>query len=67
MKIMLNGKGMSCPLGKHQEFQINPKDSLPSNHKHGQRANFGLVGAVLVRGDVKIGWQHLQPFANGCW
>ena len=46
MNIMLNCKG-NFPLGKHQQFQIIPKVSLPSNHKHGQCANFGLVRAVL--------------------
>ena len=47
MKIMLNCKRKSCPLGKQQKFQSIPKVSLPSNHKHGQCANFGLVRAVL--------------------
>ena len=44
MKIMLNDKRKSCPFGK---FQMIPKVSLPSNHKHGQCANFGLTGAVF--------------------
>ena len=24
-------------------------------------------GPVGIRGDVKIGWQQLQLFANSCW
>ena len=27
----------------------------------------GVQIFVVFRGDVKIGWQQLQPFANGCW
>ena len=26
-----------------------------------------VLYALYVRGKDKIGWQQLQPFANGCW
>ena len=40
-------RGRVAPLAKHQQFQMIPKVSLPSNHKHGQCANFGLMAAVF--------------------
>ena len=32
-----------------------------------EKAEPGVFESDALRGDVKIGWQQLQPFANGCW
>ena len=56
MKIMLNARGTVAPLGKHQIFQMIPKVSLPSNHKHGQCANFGL----MFSGDLDFEVKHVR-------